>query len=310
MLLFDGFSNLCLANAVEPLRAANMLSRRALYSWRFLGMAPGTVLSSSGLPVQPGALSGHEGGDYLFVMPSYGHRQHDTADARRLLRRAAPCYATLAGLDTGSWLLAAAGLLDGYRATSHWDILSALAESFPEVEVTDDRFVMDGCRASCGGATTTLELMLELIERHHGATLALEVAALFMFGERDPRIDPGRLIPRHRTVKAAAALMRRHVEEPLTIGEIARGVGVGQRTLEAAFRAHAGQSPSRLYRGIRLAEARRRLEQTCESVSEIASRCGYGDPTAMARAFKTEFGSAPTAIRRAALNADRVITGS
>ncbi len=299
MLLFPGFSSLCLANAVEPLRAANTLARRRLYRWQFLGLDARTVASSSGLPVQPDPLA-DQAGDYLMVMPSYDHLRLETPDTRRRLRAAARRFGTLVGLDTGSWLLAAAGLLDGYRATCHWDVLSELAEGFPEVDVIDDRFVIDGNRASCGGAATTLDLMLELIEGHHGAALSLEVAALFMYGERDPRTDPLRQLPPHQTVRAAAALMRRNFEHPLSIGAIARGVGLGQRGLEQAFAKHAGLSPARFYRRVRLAEARRRLEQTRESVAEIASRCGYGDPTAMTRAFGAEFGLTPSAARKAA----------
>ena len=298
LLLFDGFSNLCLANAVEPLRAANTLARRPLYSWRHLALTSEPVRSSSGLPVQPEPLARQAGGDYLFVMPSYGHERQDTPQLRRALRVAADRFGTLVGLDTGSWLLASAGLLNRRRATSHWDILAQFAEAFPEVDVVDDRFVMDGNRVSCGGATTTLELMLALIEDHHGAALALEVAALFMHGERDPRVDPLFHMPPDRTVQAAAALMRRNVESPLSIEAIAKGLGLGQRALEAAFRSGIGTTPSGVYRLIRLNEARRLLEQTRQSVAEIAERCGYTDATAMTRAFRREFGLSPRDLRR------------
>ncbi len=301
MLLFDGFSNFCLANAVEPLRAANTLSRKPLYAWRFLGVSDAPLASSSGMPVTPEALKPSTQGDYLFVMPSYGHHKLATARTLRVLRGAAARFDTLVGLDTGSWLLAAAGLLYGYRATAHWDIMGALSEAFPDVTVTEDRFVIDRDRASCGGATTTLDLMLELIERRHGASLALEVAALFMYGERDPKMDPNRLIPPHETLRAAAALMRRNIEDPLPIPRIAAGLGLGQRALEQAFKANSPLSPAQLYRAIRLAEARRRLEQTRGSVAEIALRSGYRDATAMTRAFKAEFGLTPSAARRASV---------
>ena len=297
LLLYPGFSALCLANAVEPLRAANTLSRRELYGWQFCGLNAGSVQSSSGMPVQTQALR-FQSGDDLFVMPSYGHLQHDTPANRRHLRAASTRFQTMVGLDTGSWLLAAAGLLDGRRATSHWDTLDALEETFPDITVTRDRFVIDGNRASCGGATTTLDLMLNLIERHYGATLALEVAALFMYGERDPLTNPARPLPDHQILRAAAALMRRNIEAPLKIGQIAKALGLGQRALELVFQTQAGQSPARLYRSIRLAEARRRLEQTRDSVAEIANRTGYQDPAAMARAFRAEFGVTPSAARQ------------
>ena len=298
LLLFPDFSNLCLANAVEPLRAANTLAKRKLYAWRYLGLGTDILMSSSGLPVQPEAALSEAGrGDYLFVMPSYGFRAQATPDCARALRAASRRFGTLVGLDTGSWLMAAAGLLDGRRATSHWDILDALAERFPEVTVSEERFVIDGDRASCGGATTTLDLMLELVERHHGPTLALEVAALFMLGDRERR---GRQVhlPPHRTIRAAAALMRRHVEAPLPIGAVAARLGIGQRALEQVFRKRTGRTPAQIYRSIRLAEARRWVEDSDAGVPEIAERCGYRDATAMTRAFKAEYGVPPSGLRR------------
>ncbi|MCA0872918.1 helix-turn-helix domain-containing protein [Seohaeicola saemankumensis] len=296
LLLFDGFSNLCLANAVEPLRAANTISRQPLFEWQFVALSDATVHSSSGLPVQPSPLGDHCG-DSLLVMPSYDHLRHDTPACRRSLAAAARRFGMLAGLDTGSWLLAAAGLLNGYKVTCHWDILSDLAEGFAELDVTEDRFVIDRDRATCGGATTTLDLMLELIARQHGTALALEVAALFMYGERDPRGDPRRPLPAHRIVRAAAALMRRNLETKLPIAEIARSLGVSQRTLQSVFRQNGQASPANVYRSIRLAEARRRLELTAAPITEISQRCGYADATAMTRAFKAEFGMPPQALR-------------
>ena len=297
LLLYPGFSALCLANAVEPLRAANTLSRQSLYTWSFLSLETGTVHSSSDMPVHAEALSDQRG-QYLFVMPSYWHLGHDRLHGRQALRAASARFHTLVGLDTGSWLLAAAGLLDGHRATSHWDTLDALEEAFPDITVTRDRFVIDGNRASCGGATTTLDLMLALIEQHHGPTLALEVAALFMYGERDPSQASSRALPNHKLVRAAAAMMRRNVEFPLKISDIARNLHLSQRALELTFKSQTGQSPARIYRSIRLAEARRRVEETRESVAEIANRTGYADPAALTRAFRKEYGATPSALRR------------
>ena len=310
ILLFDGFSNLCLANAVEPLRAANTLSGHVLYRWQFVSLSDAIVHSSSDLPVQPTRLADFGPdfgrGDYLFVMPSYGHRAHATPQCARALRAAAPRFEALVGLDTGSWLLAAAGLLDGRRATSHWDILTSLAETFPEVTVTEDRYLIDGDRLSCGGATTTLELMLDLIARHHGADLALQIGAMFMYGERasgqraerhDRDVPAGRLSA-PPLVRAAASLMRRHVEVPLSMAAIAKELNISQRGLEAAFHASTGQPPSMLYRKIRLAEARRWIEHSAISIAEVATRCGYKDASAMTRAFGRAYGVTPRALRK------------
>jgi transcriptional regulator GlxA family with amidase domain len=297
-LLFPGFSNLCLANAVEPLRAANTLARRPLYRWRYLAMTDEPLHSSSGLPVRPEALGPEVRGDMLLVMPSYGHDTLATADTLRRLRGAAGRFGLVAGLDTGSWLMARAGLLNGYRATSHWDVLSSLEEEFPEVDAVPDRFVIDRDRASCGGATATLDLMLELIGRRHGTALALDVAALFLYGGGAARPAAHMPVLPHRTLREAAALMRRHVEEPLAIAEIAVSLGLSQRRLETLFRTHADLTAVQLYRRIRLSEARRRILETTQSVAEIAGRCGYGDPAAMTRAFRAAFGATPSDLRR------------
>lgn len=294
VLLFRAFSNHCLANAVEPLRAANMLSGRSLYEWHYMSLDGGPVTSSSGLTVQAeAALSDHSGADYLFVMPSYDFLSHATVDCARALRAARKRFGTLVGLDTGAWLLAAAGLLAGRRATIHWDEITHLAERFPEVTVVEDRVVHDGDILSCGGTTTTFELILDLIEAHHGAMLRLEVAALFMHGEA----PMGEVRRPGQVPEAAVSLMRRTIETPLSIEEIAARLGLSRKTFEQRCRDRFGFGPRQLYLATRLREAKRLVEQTTISVAEIATRCGYRDASAMTRAFRREFGLPPRALR-------------
>lgn len=298
ILLFDAFSNHCLANAVEPLRAANTLARKRLYDWQFLSLGGGTIHSSSGLPVQTElSLSDHAGGDYLFVMPSYDFRQHATGQCSRALRAAAKRYDTLVGMDMGSWLLASAGLLDGRRATIHWDELVPFAETFPEVDVVENRTVKDGNILSCGGVTTTFELVLGLIEDHHGPMLGLEVSSLFMYGEKATILDARPSGTRPGKVRMATAIMRRNIETPLSVPEIASQVGLTDKAFTKACTDTYGFGPRRLYQAIRLREARRLAEHTTISVEEIAARSGYQNASALTRAFKQEFGVSFRAIR-------------
>lgn len=297
VLLFDQFSNHCLANAIEPLRAANTLSRRNLYSWQFLGIEGRTLRASSGLPVTPdAALSQAEGGDYLFVMPSYGFRDHAGPQVLRSLRAAARRWRVLVGLDTGSWLLAAAGLLDGRRATIHWDERDALAETFPDVTVLPSRFVIDGDRISCGGVSTAFDLLLDLITRHHGPMLALEVAALFMHATPAPM--RGLRPSADATIHAAVALMRQNLETPLTIVELAAALGLTRKALARLFHDQLGAGPAVVARAIRLREARRLVEHSGYGIAEIATRCGYQDAAAMTRAYRAEFSQTPSQSRR------------
>jgi len=296
VLLFDDFSNHCLANAVEPLRAANSLARKTLYQWHFLTVDGGPVTSSSGLPVLPKArLSDHPGGDILLVLPSYGHLRHSTPGTARALRAAARRFSLVAGLDTGSWLLAAAELLDGYRATIHWDEYDAFSETFPQVTTDTARFVIDRDRASCGGAMTAFDLVQDLIGRAHGPALQLEIASLFMQGGPTHPEAKGRI----NLVDAGVALMRQNLEEPLSIPALARRLGCTQRKLEQRFQQRLNDSPRKFYQRLRLQAARRMLTETGSSVAEIALRCGYGDASAMTRAFGRQFGSTPTATRAA-----------
>lgn len=295
VLLFDAFSNHCLANAIEPLRAANVLAQAELYRWQFLSLDGSAVKSSSGLPVQPeAALRHHSGGDLLFVLPSYDIERHATPACMRALRAAKERFECLVAFDMGSWLLAAAGLLDGRRATLHWDECDRFAERFPEVEVVPDPVVVDGDVLSCGGASTAFDLVLGLIARHHGSLLREDVAALFV--PMAPRSVPE--ISGAPQVRDLAALMRRNIEVPWTIGQFAREMGLGQKALERKCLEHFGVTPRRLYRRMRLREVRRLLQSTSLSIEEIAARGGYRNASAMTRAFRTEFGDTPSAARR------------
>ncbi len=297
ILLFDAFSNHCLANTVEPLRAANTLSRAPLYRWRFLTIDGTAAESSSGMRVEPhGALDGSTG-DMLMVMPSYGFRDHSTPVVIRQLRQAAGRYGVLAGLDTGSWLLAQAGLLDGHRATIHWDEFTGFAERFPQVDVQRARFIEDRNRLTCSGAMAAFELIEHLIGQANGRLLAMDVAQLFMVqgstgAEPRPNRHPKTLADR------AHAMMQANLEQPLKISALAEHLGCSQRRLEAVMLAAFGASPQAIYKRSRLNLARKLVIETGQSVSEIAGRSGYENASAMTRAFRSEFGETPQGLRR------------
>lgn len=299
VVLFEHFSNYCLANAIEPLRAANTLSGRALYTWEFCTIDGGPVQSSSGLPVLPKqALAASSKCDYLFVMPSYGVRDHSNATTARALQAAAKRARYVAGFDTGSWLLAAAGLLDGRAATIHWDEQTAFAETFSQVDVVPDRFTNDGRFLTCGGVTTAFDLVLDIIRRSQGAALHLEVSTLFMPPDESPDRITGATLGRHHMADRATAVMRQNLEQPLPIGVIAQRLKISQRKLEKVFQSRFGASPRAVYKRLRLLAARRYVEGADYPIAEIALRCGYQNPAAMTRAFVREFGTTPTALRR------------
>jgi len=138
ILLFEQFSNHCLANILEPFRAANTLSNETLYRWRFYTLDGASVSSSSGLPIVPdGTFDPPQRIDDLFVVSSYDHLSLSTSKCRNALRAARTNTKRIVGLDTGAWLMAAAGLLDGQKATIHWDILDSFSEQFLSVDTME-----------------------------------------------------------------------------------------------------------------------------------------------------------------------------
>ncbi|MBO6562883.1 MAG: helix-turn-helix domain-containing protein [Nisaea sp.] len=293
VLLFDRFSNYCLANTVEPMRAANDYLGRPAYRWRLVSLDGTPVTSSSGIRLLPdGRLAEEPGGAALFVLPSYGYRTLGTPACLDALRSAARRYETLIGLDTGSWLLAEAGLLNGYAATIHFDEFERFSERFPEVSARRERWLIDRNRMSAGGATTAFELMQHLIAATHGSVVSLEISGLFMQGEDNIRAMAAGAAG-DRRVQRALTLMRGNIEAPLTIAEIARAAGCRQRDLETRFQRAFGAVPRTVYRQLRMAEGLRLVREGDLSVAEIALRCGYSDPSAFTRSFRRTYGTPP-----------------
>lgn len=305
VLVLEQFSLLCLATVIEPLRAANRVAAAPLYRWRLLSRDGGAPISTSGVRVgADGPFTAEAPRAALFVLGSFQARSVD----RRLsadLRRAARARPALAGVEAGSWLLARAGLLDGFAATTHWEDLQEFAESFPKIAVVKDRFVMDRDRWTAGGAAPALDMMLTMLRREHGLPLALNVASVFIYDQTQassapqPVVSLGRLLADDPALATAISLMQQNLEEPKPLTEIAAEAGVLLRTLQSRFRTQLGQSPHAYYLDLRLAAAKRMLEQSAAGVAEIATAHGFGSASAFARAFRQRFGQNPLSIRAA-----------
>ena len=154
-------------------------SSQQVFEWNIVVLGGQRVRSSSGLRLEADAQLADMRGDILMVMPSYGFLTHANVTSSRALRAAARRFDILAGLDTGSWLLAEAGLLDGYRATIHWDELDRFSERFSDIDVQKEAVIYDRDRITCGGASTAFALAMQMIEKQHGAALRLRVEHLF-----------------------------------------------------------------------------------------------------------------------------------
>lgn len=297
-LLFDRFSNQVLANALEPLRAANTFLDAPAYSWKIVTRDGAAVQSSAGMTIVPdGALDPTDRGAALIVLPSYGYRALATDALSRQLRAAAKRFDMMIGLDGGAWLLATAGLLEHRRATIHYDEIEAFSETFPQVDIARQRWVDDGDLLTASGAVTAFELMMHLISGRHGTALTLRIAALF--SAQDAAI-PGPLEPPggDRRIRRALAEMEANVEVPLSLPEVARRAGCSQRDLERRFTEAFGATPKKVYQRVRLNAARNLVEDTTLSFSEVATRSGYENAAAFSRAFRETFGRSPRTVRK------------
>jgi transcriptional regulator GlxA family with amidase domain len=303
-LILRQFSMIAFTSAIEPLRMANYLAEQTVYRWSVYTLDGLPVPASNGLTVAPtqrvddSALP-----DILFVCGGVDV-QHAVDEALiHSLRRMARKGILLGALCTGTYALARAGLLDGYRCAIHWENLSALRERFPQTLFTPDLFVVDRDRCTCTGGIAPLDLMLHLITPRTGKTLAAGISDQFIVERIRDGADPQRIplaarLGFHRSLSRAAALMEANIEEPLSQGELARMTGVSQRQLQRLFRRSLGQTPAQHYTNLRLRRARELLLQTDMPIMSITIACGFRSPAQFSKSYRAVFGRSPSQERR------------
>ncbi|WP_375230789.1 GlxA family transcriptional regulator [Roseobacter sp. S98] len=301
IVVLDDSNTLSLAAAADPLRAANRQAGRMLYRWQFLTPGPGDVVLTSGLAIPERPVAGADPVDLLIVVAGFALEPQATPALGAALRRLAGGARWVAGIDGGPWMLARAGLLDGHRATTHWEDLEPFARRFPEITVENARFVADGAVLTSGGAAPAIEMMLHLIGAEHGADLAAQVAGSFIY---EPPVQPARP-QRRKGLPAGAsqvtvrvhALMEARTEDPMRLPDIARAIGISPRALQMRFRRDLGTTPQAHYLSLRLGEAERLLRDTETPVQDIALATGFSSQSAFARAFAAWAGQSASSYR-------------
>lgn len=220
------------------------------------------------------------------------------------LRRAAPQAQRFGSVCTGAMVLAAAGLLDGQRATTHWSACEALARLAPTCVVEPDAiFVESGRLFTSAGVTAGIDLALELVERDLGKTVALGVAQELVVYRKRPggQSQFSRFIEAERRGDRFGALqlfILDHLGEPLPLERLAAEAAMSPRHLARRFKQELGLTPGAWVRRARLEEARRRLEGGgAASLKEVARGCGFADEQNLRRSFRRQIGVAPTAYR-------------
>ena len=303
-LVLAGSSIMCVASAIDPLRAANRVAGETLFDFRVVSVDGAPPVTTSGLPIAAsGRFDAGAPPDVLVIVGGFGTRDvggRIIAGIRRLARSAR----AVGGVEAGTWLLGRAGLLEGRAATTHWEDLEDFATTFPGADVRPDRYVIDGPVFTAGGASPTFDLMLHLVRSRLGMAVALDVASVFIYDQAraatdaQPLVSLGRLDGYHPRLAQAVRLMEQHVDRPLPVSAIARRAGVTARTLEKTFLTSIGETPGAYYLRLRLNAARRLVLDTREPMAAIAARTGFSSAAAFSRAFSRAFGEAPVRMRR------------
>ncbi|HVI89137.1 MAG TPA: GlxA family transcriptional regulator [Dongiaceae bacterium] len=303
-LLLPQFSMMAFVSAVEPLRVANRLAQRDLYRWEVLSDDGRSITASNGMALVADRAYAEAHSHSLVVVcagfqPESGYNRR----LKRWLSDLARGGVDLGAMDTGSFLLAWAGLLNGYKATTHWESLDSFREQFPEVEAENSLFVIDRNRLTCAGGTAALDMMLHLISVRHGHRLAAAVSEQFIHAQiRDPH-DRQRMEPRmrqginHAGLARVIGLMEANLEEPLSSDKLSEAAGMSLRQLERLFHRHFGTTPRRYYLDLRLQRARALLQYTDMSMVEITVACGFGSAAHFSRSYHAWAGKPPSAER-------------
>lgn len=265
------------------------------------------VRASAGLALQARTLTARSRADTWLVAGVISPLSAPTApELPRLLGKVAVHARRVAGLCTGAFVLADAGLLDGHRATTHWHWAEALQQRYPRVQVEADRiYIADGAVWTSAGMTAELDLALALVEKDLGADIARSVAHRLVMHQRrsggqSQHSEMLKLAPKSDRIQQALEHARRNLSQPLSVEELAEAASLSPRQFSRVFTAETGQSPAKAVEGLRLEAARLMIESSRHPMEVVARETGFRDRRHMREAFMRGFGMPPQAVRREA----------
>ncbi|MGW4484989.1 GlxA family transcriptional regulator [Amycolatopsis sp. NPDC004368] len=291
-----------LATPIEVFTRTRLADGRAAYRVRVCGPAP--VIEAGAFTIQP-----HHGLEALaeadtIIVPGRDELEDVPADVIAALRTAAAKGTRIASICSGAFVLAATGLLDGRRATTHWAAAPELAARHPEIEVDADVLYVDnGTILTSAGAAAGLDLCLHLIRRDHGSAVAADAARLSVMpleregGQAQFIVHDQPPTPRGSLLEPVLRWLDENCAKDLTLDDIAAHAGMSGRTLNRRFREQTGTSPLQWLLRARIRRAQHLLEATDHGVDRIAGEVGFGSPTSFRDRFKRVVGTSPQAYR-------------
>jgi transcriptional regulator GlxA family with amidase domain len=306
VLIFPDFQLLDAAGPISVFEIAARLANNAP-DIRVVAVTPGPVRSSSGVEMMARGLKPSGAITTLIVAGGEGSRgpaicPKTLAFVRSIARRGV----RVASVCSGAYILAEAGLLDGRRATTHWQRTRHFLKAYPKVKLEPDQiFVRDGNIWSSAGITAGIDLSLAMIAEDYGDDIAQQTARQLVLYHRrsggqsqfssllELKAPTGRF-------GALLAWAREHLDAPLTVEDLAEQAGMSSRHFTRAFIAETGTTPSKAVERLRIEVARQRVQSSSEAIERVAQSTGFRDPERMRRAFIRAFGQPPQSLRRAA----------
>ncbi|MGH7714937.1 MAG: GlxA family transcriptional regulator [Vulcanimicrobiaceae bacterium] len=307
-ILAPRFTLTAFAGFVDALRLAadeDDRSRRIDCDWVVLGDADDPVVSSCGVTVQPWKPMERPGDfDYIVVVGGLLHGgQKVLPGTNAFLRRAARARIPLVGLCTGSFILARAGLMDGYSTCVSWFHRDEFMNEFPTLRAeTNHMFLLDRDRMTCAGGTSVVHLAAHLIERHFGREKAIKSLRIMIEDSPVPSNawQPEAIITRpvrDNMVREAMLIIEQNLAEPHLLSGLSGSLGVSARQIERRFVGAVGMTPREYRLRLRLSRAKWMLEHTDRSVTEIGLDCGFTDCSHFSRTFRDRFQVQPSSAR-------------
>ena len=308
--VFPRFQILDLSGPLAAFEAAGGAAGTEHYRQVVLSRAGGPVSSSVPLAVSTTAAKPRSRTlDTLVVVGGVGTRGADAADVLAI-RMLASRARRVTSVCTGALLLAAAGLLDGRRATTHWRLTTWLQREHPAVRVQADRiFVQDGNVWTSAGISAGIDLALPLIEADHGRDLSKAVARELVVphrraGGQSQHSEMVALEPGSDRIRLVLAYAKEHLDQRLDVEQLADTSLLSLRQFNRLFREQTGETPAKAVERLRVEAARTRIEVGVEPIEAVAAAVGFTDPERMRRAFIRRFGHPPQSLRRAAHRTD------
>ncbi|MEH6824937.1 MAG: GlxA family transcriptional regulator [Motiliproteus sp.] len=303
-LLLKNFTLISFASAIEPLRMANQYSGQELYEWYVLTEDGAPICASDGVQVTPdtGFANSLEL-DILIVVGGIDITRTYTAEQVSWLQLQGRKGCRLGAICTGAYVLAHAGLLDGYACSTHWEYMASLQETYPKVKCTNRLFTFDRDRMTSSGGTVPMDMMLTMIQQEHGYLLSAAISDMFLCDRVRSEADSQKIPLRHvlgtsqPKLTEVVALMEANIEEAIELDQLAQYVGLSRRQLERLFQKYLDCSPSRYYLKLRLLRARQLLKQTSMPVVDIVAACGFVSIQHFRKCYREQIGIPPSSER-------------